>query len=225
MPFSQTAFTVGMKRIQFSATYPAEFRHPLHGKIMNGTPIQRAELLMWTPTEDATTLLWCDGDREATEAVIDEIDSLVTSNLVQDIDGTYAFLQQSAYEFPTAVLETMADSAVIFLPPVVFLDTGSVEFEAVGEATALREFYDELTALAEVTIEQVNVFERKHASSPLTDRQRAALDAAISVGYYEIPRDGAIADIARVLDCSPSTAGELVRKAEAAAIRAYCDVD
>nr|WP_084177415.1 helix-turn-helix domain-containing protein [Natrinema saccharevitans] len=44
---------------------------------------------------------------------------------------------------------------------------------------------------------------------------------AVTVGYYEIPRDGTIADIAAVLDCSQGTAGELVRKAEAAVIHDY----
>lgn len=214
-----------MKRIQFSATYPAALTHPLHRAIADGSSVGRAELLMWSPTADATTLFWVDGDREATRSVIDGIDSLVVSNLVPEVEGTYAFLQQDAYEFPTAVLDTIANAQVIFLPPVAFLDTGAVEFEAVGEAAALSAFHDELSELADLTIRQVHEFERERSPSRLTERQRAALDAAMSVGYYEIPREGTVSDVAESLDCSTSTAGELLRKAEAAALRAYCEAD
>jgi hypothetical protein len=157
--------------------------------------------------------------------VIDGIDSIVVSNLVPADEGTYAFLQQDAYEFPTAVLDTIANAQVIFLPPVAFLDTGVVEFEAVGEAAALSSFYDELSELADVTIRQVHEFERERSPSRLTDRQRAALDAGMSVGYYAVPREGTVSDVAEALDCSTSTAGELLRKAEAAVLREYCEAD
>jgi len=214
-------FNGAMKRIQFSATYPEQFVHPLHRQIMEGAPISRAELLMWSPTEDATTLFWCAGGREATERAIGHIDSLLGSNFVEDSDGTYAFLRQDDYEFSASLLDAIAGSRVIFLPPVAFLDTGEVQFEAVGETTALSSFHEELSELGDLTIEQVREFERKHSPSRLTDRQEAALEAAVTVGYYEVPRDGTVADIAAVLGCSTSTAGELVRKAEAAVIRNY----
>lgn len=217
----RTSINDGMKRIQFSATYPERFVHPLHHQIMEGTSISRAELLMWTPTADATTLFWCDSGQKATETAIENIDSLLVSNLIEDSNGTYAFLQQDEYEFSAALLDIIAESQVIFRPPVVFLDTGQVQFEAVGEAAALSTFHEELAELGEISIQQVHEFERKTSPSCLTDRQEAALEAAVTAGYYEIPRDGTIADIAAVLDCSPSTAGELVRKAEAAVIHNY----
>lgn len=213
--------TGGMKRIQFSVTYPEQLVHPLHQQIMEQTSISRAELLMWTPTEDATTLFWCDGGREAAERTVERIDSLLDSHFVEDDDGVYVFIQQDAYEFPTAVLDAIAGARVIFLPPVVFLDTGEVQFEAVGETTALSTFHGELSELGDLTIERVHEFERDDSASRLTDRQREALDAAVSVGYYDVPRNGTIADVAGVLDCSTSTAGELVRKAEAAVVRNY----
>ncbi|WP_336134434.1 helix-turn-helix domain-containing protein [Natronomonas amylolytica] len=210
-----------MKRIQFSVTYPDRFVHPLQRRIMNGTPITRAELLMWSPTAEATTLFWCDGDREATETAIAAVDSLVTSNVVEDTDGTYTFLQQADYEFSTPLLETISESRVVFLPPVVFRETGEVLFEAVGESTALSAFHEALSEFGDLAIEGVREFERAHSPSRLTDRQREALEAAVSVGYYEVPREGTVADVASALDCTTSTAGELVRKAEAMVIEHY----
>jgi len=212
-----------MKRIQFAATYSDQLVHPLHRQITGGESITRAELLTWSPTEDATTLLWCDGDRTATERAVGRIDSLVDSAVIEDADGTYAFLRQDDYEFPAAVLDAVAGARVVFIPPVAFLETGDIRFEAVGEAAALSAFHDELAELGEIAIERVAEFERSRSPSRLTDRQRAALDAAVSVGYYELPREGTVADVAAILGCSTSTAGELVRKAEAAVLRNYVE--
>lgn len=210
-----------MKRIQFLVTYPERFVHPFHHRIMENPSISRAELLMWSPTEDATTLFWCDGDRDATEAVLGDIDSLVASTFVEDQEGTYAFLQQADYQFADALLEVIGRSHVIFLPPVTFLETGAVQFEAVGETTAIGEFHGKLSELGDLSIERVREFEREHSPSDLTDRQEEALETAVAVGYYEIPREGTVSDVADALGCSTSTAGELVRKAEASVVRGY----
>ncbi|ELZ78466.1 HTH DNA binding domain-containing protein [Haloferax larsenii JCM 13917] len=215
--------TLGMKHIQFSVTYPERFVHPLHDQLMDVTGASRAELLMWSPTADATTLFWCDGDRAATERTVASIDSLRSSHFVEDVDGTYVFLQQDGYEFAPALLETIAESHVIFLPPVVFRADGTVRFEAVGEATALSAFHDDLSELGDVTIERVHEFARRTSPSQLTPRQREALEVAVAVGYYERPRDGSVADVAEALDCSTSTAGELIRKAEAAVLKSYVE--
>jgi hypothetical protein len=208
-----------MKRVQFSVTYPERSRHPLHRRIVDGTAVTRAELLMWSPTGDATTLFWCDAPPESTERIVEGIDSLLASHFVEESDGTYAFLRQDEYEFSAAILEAITGSRVIFLPPVVFHEAGEVEFEAVGEATALSEFHEELSELGTLEIETVREFERERSPSRLSDRQRAALEAAVSVGYYDVPREGTVDDVATALDCSTSTAGELLRKAEAAVIR------
>mgnify|MGYP006295584255 FL=1 len=211
-----------MKRVQFSVTYPDRFVHPLQRRLVE-TPISRAELLMWSPTADATTLFWCDGDREATERLVTGIDSLLVHTAVDVSDGTCVFLRQADYEFSPAILETIADAAVIFLPPVVFLETGELQFEAAGESAALSTFYEALSELGAVTVEQVHEFKRRSTPSALTDRQRAALEAAVSVGYYEVPRTGTVADVAGVLECASSTAGELLRKAEAAVVTAFLE--
>lgn len=211
----------GMKRVQFAAAYPDHLVHPLHRRVIDHDPISRAELLTWSPTADATTLFWCDADATATESVVRAVDSLVGSELVEDGAGTYAFLRQDGYEFAPAVLDAIAAARVVFLPPVIFLESGDVRFEAVGESTSLSAFYEALADLANVTIERAHEFERTASPSRLTDRQRAALEAAVDAGYYEVPRDGTIADVASSLGCSTSTAGELVRKAEAAVLREF----
>nr|WP_244256764.1 helix-turn-helix domain-containing protein [Halomicrobium sp. IBSBa] len=218
MPDGRTAANGRMKRIQFSVTYPDRLRHPLQRHLEDDEALTRAELLLWSPTADATTLCWFDGEPAAAERAVATIDSIETANHVRDGDGTYVFLQQDGFEFPDVVLDLIADAAVIFRPPVVFRDDGTISFEAVGETSALSAFHDALASVGDLAIERVRSFDRASRPSQLTDRQRAAIEAAVAVGYYEIPREGTIEDVAARLDCATSTAGELVRKAEAAVV-------
>jgi predicted DNA binding protein len=214
-----------MKRVSFSATYPDGNAHPLHRRLGGTTGVSRADLLMWGPMGTVTTLLWCDGGADAVADLLSAVESVTATAFVERDDGTYAFVHQTAYEFADRVLELVADSRVVFLPPVTFRDTGAVEFEAVGRSDALSAFYADLTEVAESTIDRVREFDRRSSPSPaaLTDRQRAALEAAVAVGYYDVPRSGSVADVADELACAASTAGELLRKAEATLVRSVTD--
>lgn len=212
-----------MKRVQFSVSYPERLRHPLHRRTCAESAVTRVELLMWSPTADATALLWCDADRAGTERVFDAVDSLLGRSLVETDGGTYAFVRQSDYEFPAEVLAAVAESRVIFVPPVVFCEDGGVRFEAVGETSSVSSLHDRLAELGDLTVERVHEFRRTRSPSSLTDRQRAAVETAVELGYYDVPRDGSVADVADELACSTSTAGELLRKAESTVLRQFAE--
>ena len=210
-----------MKRSRFAVQYPPPRRHPIHRAIGEGTSITRMELLQWGPRSAITSLSWYDGDPDAVRAVLSGVDSVTTTELVADDDGTYAFLRQDAYEFDDALLDLITEAGVVFLPPITFRESGAASFEAVGEAARLSAFHETLSERLDTRIERVTDFHRHSSSAAVTDRQRAAIEAAVSVGYYEVPRTGTVADVAAMLDCTTSTAGELLRKGEAAIVRSF----
>lgn len=214
-----------VKRVAFGVTYPAEFVHPLHRRVVRTEGVSRVELLAWAPTADVTTLSWYDADPETVRAVLAAVESLSTANLVEGDGGTYAFARQTAYEFDDALLELVSRANVAFLPPVTFLADGDATFEAVGDAASLSGFHARLDELLDARIERVREFGRTSSPATLTERQRAALEAAVAVGYYEVPRTGGVADVAAELGCAPSTAGELLRKAEAAVVADHVSRD
>ncbi|WP_128478644.1 helix-turn-helix domain-containing protein [Halorussus pelagicus] len=210
-----------MKRVSFSVRYSDELAHPIHRRMMAGHPVSRMELLMWGPMSSVTTLSWFDADREAVADALDAVESVVSTHLVSGDGGTYAFVGQSEYELGGPVLELVARSRVVFVPPVVFRDTGRVTFEAVGQSDRLGAFYDDLADTLDAAIEEVHEFSRWSSPTDVTDRQRAALEAAVAVGYYEVPRTGTVEDVAAELDCAASTAGELLRRAESSVLTAF----
>lgn len=210
-----------MKRATFVVTYGDELAHPMHRRITAGHEVSRMELLQWAPTDSVSTLSWYDGDPDAVADLLGAVDSAETTDLVAGDDGTYAFVHQSAYELGAPVLDLVDRSPVVFRPPVTFLASGEARFEAVGQAEHLGAFYDALRDAVTTRIERVEPFRRWPGSEALTERQRTALEAAVDVGYYAIPRTGDLENVAAELDCARSTAGELVRKAESAVLTEF----
>ncbi|WP_436928660.1 helix-turn-helix domain-containing protein [Halosimplex halobium] len=210
-----------MRQVTFETTYPPDAAHPLHREVTAEGPVTRADLLIWGPTADVTTLTWFDAGPPAVREVLDAVDSATEVQLVAADSGTYAFVRQSAYELPDAVLDVVAGSRVAFVPPVTFRPSGTARFEAVGESEALSEFYGALDAVVDTDVVRVREFRRWPEPARLTGRQREALEAAVAVGYYDIERSGSVADVAGELDCARSTAGELLRRAESAVLTAF----
>ncbi|SDQ62014.1 HTH DNA binding domain-containing protein [Natronobacterium texcoconense] len=204
-----------MKRVTFRGRYPESVRHPIHRRITEVDGVSRGKLLAWGPRGSATTLAWYDAESAVVDELLAPIEAVSTVDLIAGDGGTYAFVHQSEYELESAIIELVTGARVVFLPPITFHDSGTVRFEAVGESSSLGEFYADIREYVGCEIERVRPFARRESRGELTERQRDALDAAVAVGYYDVPRTGAVADVAAELDCSRSTAGELIRKAEA----------
>jgi len=181
-----------MKRVQFAAAYPERLVHPLHRRVIEPGPVTRAELLTWSPTADATTLFWCDADADATASVVRVVDSLVEKELVEDGDGTYAFLDR------TATTSSRRRCLTRSRPHTWSFSAGRSSFwtratcgsRRSGAAAALGAFHEALTDLAR----------RCHRAGP-----RVGADVAVAAhrsaarrvgggsrggGYYEIPATG-----------------------------------
>jgi predicted DNA binding protein len=183
------------------------------------------ELLTWGPTAAVTSLAWYDAGRDVVSSLLATVDFVEMAQYVERDGGTYAFTVQDQFALDPAVVDLLERARVAFLPPVVFEASGVARFEAVGEQSALSSFYDTLGSELSVEIEQVEPFQRQPAPRELTDRQRAALEVAVDVGYYEVPRIAGVEAVASRLDCAPSTAGELLRKAERAAVTGVVESD
>jgi predicted DNA binding protein len=207
-----------VNRVAFGVTYPPERIHPLHRRLTRVDDASRMELLAWGPTDEVTTLSWFDTSPETARGLLAAVESAATTALVAEDGGTYAFVRQTRFEFDDALLAAVAEARAAFLPPVTFRTDGTATVEAVGERAALSEFYETLDELVDVRVERVRGFRRGGPTPTLTDRRREAVAAASAVGYYDVPRTGTVADVAAELDCAKSTAGELLRRAEAALV-------
>lgn len=205
------------------ATYDHEHAQPTHRAVMTAGGVSRSELLVWGPQLETTTLSWFDADPAAVERLLERVDTVIEFHLVAGDGGSYAFTDRESTEFDSAVLSRIAESQLVFVPPLSFHENGEIRVEVVGEQSRLAAFFDAVRGLIDIRLEAVHSFDRHGQAATVTDRQRQALSAAADVGYYELPRTGSVADVASELGCAHSTAGELLRKAEISVVRGFLD--
>lgn len=202
--------------------------HPMYDLMANGDPVERAETTHVNFTGDDLGIMhYVEGDREDFEAAIQGIDDVHEYELT-DVDAGcfYAYLHCDPGE-ATAMFEALTQDRLIRVPPMVFRADGTVTVSLIGVAEEIQTAVDEIPDIVDVTIEEVTGVGRATgaAGSLLSDRQRAALDAALDLGYYDIPRNASHEDVADAIDCAPSTAAEHLRKAESAVLRSVFAAD
>jgi hypothetical protein len=216
-----------VKRVTFAVDYRVAEASPTHRAVARTEGVTRAELRAWAPTGGARTLTWYDADRGTVERLLDGVASVTSFRLVPGDGGTYAFAARREREFDPRVLALVAEADVAFVPPVTFHETGTARVDAVGESGPLGAFHRRLSDAVDARVEAVREFAGRAAPPrpSLTDRRAEALSVAVEVGYYDVPRTGNLAAVATELDCARSTAGELLRRAEATLVAAYVDAE
>jgi len=114
-------------------------------------------------------------------------------------------------------LELPRPHEVFFKFPIGSTSDGRLRVELLGETNdVLREALADVPSELDVTIERIGPYPDAGGdiSALLTDRQREVLDIALSLGYYDVPRQATHSDIADRLDCSVGTVGEHLQKIE-----------
>lgn len=137
----------------------------------------------------------------------------------------YCFLSGEVGPTSRALFENFTRGSLLTVPPILCHDDGSSTFTLVGTEADIQAAVDGVPAGVAVTVEQVGG-ERvtpDSAVGQLSARQRETVETAIAVGYYAVPREATVADVAAELDCATATAAEHLRKAESTVFQALLD--
>lgn len=137
----------------------------------------------------------------------------------------YVFVNVLAREAVDALLDVVEEHRLLLDPPFRVTSDG-LRVTVSGDPESLREAFAAVEDLdVAVSVEWTGGFEpgRPTPLARLTDRQREALRAAHRLGFYETPRRASYEEIGAELDCAPSTANELLRRAEAGVVDALLD--
>lgn len=163
------------------------------------------------------------GSATELEARLDRNDAIVHVDVLDDDrNGAHTVFVRIEPESPMSELISLVDRhGLLINRPIVLTDEG-VELQVAGSESSLRSAMTELPDDVEFSIEDASTDPPTDRSlrSRLTDRQREAVRVALALGYYETPRRATYEDIATELDCAPSTANELLRRAETTLVTA-----
>lgn len=124
--------------------------------------------------------------------------------------GKYETTDTDLYEF------VEASSLPVEFP--VLARNGWFEFDLTGTRAELDDLQAVLEA-SELAYELQSVVSTADSETLLTDRQRELLEAAIRTGYYEVPRECTLSDLAATVGVDKSTASTVLRRGEATLVK------
>ncbi|RRJ30357.1 helix-turn-helix domain-containing protein [Halocatena pleomorpha] len=212
-----------MKYVRCALRFSESMIHPIHRFIEDHDAMVKDQLLYGNRTNAVDSFLFYgEGKMDAYASALDRVPQIrdyeVTpiSTTESDVETFYAYVKQGPNETDERLFGAFTRDGVITASPVEFLADGSARLTVVGGSTALSSALDAVPDGVHVDIDRIGEYDRYEGvfDPNLTDRQYNALLTAFETGYYELPRQGSIAEIADKMDCSTATASEHIRKAE-----------
>jgi len=213
-----------MKYLHLTLREPPEWRNPMHTFLMEHEAMQKAQLLNWNTSDPEIDIIFF----RIVGAMEPYTDALEQSQFILgyettwiDDDSFYAYIEHETREEDVHFREAFIERSILTIPPIEYTADGETKVEIVGRDADVQAVVDDIPEKLDVQIDQIGVYDRDLAvfSAALTDRQQEALLAAIDVGYYEVPREGSVEDVAAELGCAASTASNHLRKAESTLVR------
>ncbi len=206
--------------------------HPMQQFIREKNVVQYEELVTWNIQSAASIeheLFYVEvTDTDRYLAAIERVDSVRWHRSAQiDDDSLYVFVCQETREEEVVLRRAFDRLELVVVPPIVYDREAAMEMTLIGEDESLGTLVDSLPGQIEVTIEAVGEYDRPNASftGALTDRQFEVLRTALDIGYFEVPREASLADLAAELGCAESTVSVTLRKAEAAIVTRVANRD
>ena len=205
-----------MRAVRVTLEFDAETIHPMHRFVAAHDGFGSYRMVHWNFAGDGENLLLFHvvGDPDVYEAALEDVDGISSAEITATGDGAFSvYVHDVPDEFGERLLGAFADRNLIVLPPIEYRADWTIRLTIVGEVAETRRALEALPDALDVEIERVGEYDSRPALG-LTDRQREAVAVARELGYYEVPREAPLEDVASELGCAPGTAAEHLRKAE-----------
>lgn len=213
-----------MKYARLRIQHTPETRHPMHTFEMEHDRIEYAELSHWNMVFDDTNsfVFRVRGDPDPFRAKLESREATVSYSLTPVSNGVFhCCVRERVRETDEGYINAFARGTLVVVPPITFNPDGTTDLTVVGTSADVSAAVENLPTGMQATVRSVGPYRRRFRvrGPQLTDRQRAAVEAAIEHGYYNSPRNGTVEEVATTLDIAPGTAAEHLRKAEATVMR------
>ncbi|MEY7850005.1 helix-turn-helix domain-containing protein [Natrarchaeobius sp. A-rgal3] len=200
--------------------------HPMYDVLVNAPYVDRAIAMHWSFVGDELGMMhYVEGDRVAFRDALERIPEVFDYALTPDDGGSfYAYVRDSTTEPLRELFGATQRCPAVALPPLEYAD-GTVSYAVFGPAEEIQRTLERFPTQIDVTVSAVGGLSALSGviEPTVTDRQREALETALAIGYYDVPREASHEDVAEAIGCAPSTAAEHLRRGEANALRALFD--
>lgn len=167
-----------------------------------------------------TGLLLEDGALELGEFHSDDVPAVVEAfkdhPAVREFDGLFADEDRALARYETsdtALYDFLRQSSFPPEFPILVRD-GWVTFDLTGPREQLQNLQDTLEA-SPLDYEVASISDTEVPADLLTTRQQEVVERAVQLGYYTVPRDCTLSELATDLGVDKSTASGVLRRGEA----------
>jgi len=209
-----------MKYIDLEVSLPDQLLHPMQAFIRESDAVRYEEMLAWRVLPDEGVeyaLYYVEADVEEYRQAVGDVETVRDCRIAAiDDAAAHVWVCEETRPETRTWREAFADRHLVVVPPIRFDDTAAMAMTLVGDGSEIHETLETVPPGVDVTVNEVGSYDRRGGTlvGTLTDRQLEAVDAALALGYYEVPRDAALGDVAAALGCAESTASKLLRRAE-----------
>ncbi|MDJ1430738.1 helix-turn-helix domain-containing protein [Halostagnicola sp. A-GB9-2] len=208
-----------MRYLEVSLQRPPNERHPMHQLIVEHEDYDASRLLyqhQYAADENAV-LFHVDGPRSPYEEALEDVPSTLEFEIAPCQEDTfYLYARGAVTKSGRIFIDAVSQPGLIAVPPVEYQSDGTIRLTTIGPSDAIQAAVENISDLMTVDVVSIGEFRagRIDSRAALTQRQFEAVSAAVDCGYYRMPREGSLEEIAARLECSSGTAGELLRRAE-----------
>lgn len=216
-----------MKRVQITISPPERFMPPVYRLLTReASYLSAVDIVNWNVAQPPVGfLLRLRGDYERLEETITDVENVRECEFFANGPReAYCFLAASDVTVGRALFENFTRDDLLTVPPIACHDDGSSTFTIIGTEAAIQDAVDGVPNDVDVLVEAVGTgpVAPNNVAEGLSPKQRRAVEVAVRVGYYEVPRQATTEDVADELGCATATASEHLRKAEANILSALC---
>lgn len=214
-----------MKCLDARFRQPKWMMHPMQRFARESDLVYYEELQAWNLIGSNPgieyELFYIEAEREPYEAKLDAVESVQWYDLTQVDESFYTYICQQTRKEDTEWRQAFVALDLLVVPPIVYDNAGDFYVTVVGGAENIRTMLDRLPDEIDITVNMIGEYDRRHiaVAGDLTDRQLEAVTVAADLGFYEVPREATVENIANALDCASSTASNLLQKAEGSVMK------
>jgi DNA-binding NarL/FixJ family response regulator len=155
------------------------------------------------------------GDLERAAAILESQPDVISLDVSGEQEGL-AYVHFRPTEVVERLLLILRENEVVLQTPVDCIEEGGIRATLVGDDETIRAVVDAIPEALTLSLEGIGDYhpESQELFSSLTPRQQEILEAAVEMGYYQVPRGATHEEIAETVGVSAGTVGEHLRKVE-----------
>lgn len=165
--------------------------------------------------DTCVTLYSARGDLERTAEILADQPDVIARDVSGEREGL-AYIHFRPTETVLRLLSIVQTTEIVLKTPIDCIEGGGVRVTIIGDDSTIGRAVDSIPESLTLSLEGTGDYhpDSEQLFSVLTARQQEILEAAVELGYYEVPRQATHGDVAREVGVSAGTVGEHLRKVE-----------